>query len=234
MLHGREIEIDRYVNRHLTAVQRADVRNHEPGDFVIFHSRVPPLRVQEGDACRILRSEGEYVFLEHPDRADDPHPAGRRLGALPLRGLRDGAHPAPVRATGSAGPRTTSEYGLVNGGEAVVEKIGTRRVRFALAEGRTLTLSRDDPRLRHLDHAWSSTVHAAQGMTRDAAIGVLDTGHGRLSGQAALYVEASRARERFVLVTDNRETLAEALEENDGAGMTAREAVGEGVDPSPG
>ena len=40
-------------------------------------------------------------------------------------------------------------------------------------------------------------------------------------------VEASRARERFALVTDNRETLADALEENDGAGMTAMEAVGE-------
>ncbi|MDE0386309.1 MAG: hypothetical protein OXI22_20680, partial [Defluviicoccus sp.] len=77
------------------------------------------------------------------------------------------------------------------------------------------------------------TVHAAQGMTRDAAIAVLDTGHGELSGQAALYVEASRARDRFVLVTDNRETLAEALEENDGAGMTAREAVGEDDEPPP-
>ncbi|MDE0334114.1 MAG: hypothetical protein OXI64_04080, partial [Defluviicoccus sp.] len=75
--------------------------------------------------------------------------------------------------------------------------------------------------------------HAAQGMTRDAAIAVLDTGHGELGGQAALYVEASRARDRFVLVTDNRETLAEALEENDGAGMTAREAVGEDDDPPP-
>ena len=47
-------------------------------------------------------------------------------------------------------------------------------------------------------------------------------------------MEASRARERFALVTDNRETLAEALEENRGAGMTAREAVGEDDEPPPG
>ena len=67
-------------------------------------------------------------------------------------------------------------------------------------------------------------------MTCDAAIGVLDTGHGRLTGQAGLYVEASRARDRFVLVTDNRESLEEVLEENDGARLTAREAVGE-TDP---
>ena len=73
-------------------------------------------------------------------------------------------------------------------------------LRFDLGGGRELSLARDDRQLRHIDHAWSSTVHAAQGMTRDAAIGVLDTGHGRLTGQAALYVEASRARDRFVLV----------------------------------
>ena len=40
-------------------------------------------------------------------------------------------------------------------------------------------------------------------------------------------MEASRARDRFVLVTDNRESLEEALEENDGVRLTAREAVGE-------
>ena len=232
VLHGREIEIDRFVNRHLTAAQRADVRNHEPGDFVIFHSRVPPLRVQEGDACRIERVDGEFVHLSHP--------TGRTIRIRPgdswVR-YRFAVHEtARIRLRAGDRIRWTAndkKHGLVNGGEAVVEKIGTRRVRFALAEGRTLTLSRDDPRLRHLDHAWSSTVHAAQGMTRDAAIGVLDTGHGRLSGQAALYVEASRARERFVLVTDNRETLAEALEENEGTRLTAREAVGEGLDPPP-
>ena len=81
----------------------------------------------------------------------------------------------------------------MNGGEAVLDRIDSRRVRLDLANGKTLSLRRDDPQLRHVDHAWSSTVDAAQGMTRDAAIGVPDTGHGRLSGQAALYVEAGRA-----------------------------------------
>ena len=81
----------------------------------------------------------------------------------------------------------------MNGDEAVVDRIDSRRVRLDLANKKTLSLRRDDPQLRHIDHAWSSTVHAAQGMTRDTAIRVLDTGHGRLSGQAALCVEAGRA-----------------------------------------
>ncbi len=226
VLHGREIEIERYVNRHLTAAQRADVRNHEPGDVVIFHSRVPPLRVDEGDACRIARAEGGLVFLEHPSgrtvhiRPDD-HWVRYRFGIYETARIRIRAGDR-VRWT-----RNDRRHGLLNGGEAVVVGIDSRRVKFDLGGGTRLSLSRDDPQLRHIDHAWSTTVHGAQGMTRDAAIGVLDTGHGRLTGQAGLYVEASRARDRFVLVTDNRESLEEALEENAGIRMTALEAVGD-------
>ena len=230
VLHGRELEIERLVNRHLTAAQRADFRNHEPGDIVVFHSRVPPLRVEEGDPCRIVRAEGEFVFLEHP--------SGRTVRIRPgdnwVR-YRFGIYET-ARMRIRAGDRirwtaNDKRHGLLNGGEAVVLGIDPRRVRFDLGGGRELSLARDDRQLRHIDHAWSSTVHAAQGMTRDAAIGVLDTGHGRLTGQAALYVEASRARDRFVLVTDNRELLEEVLEENDSVRVTALEAVGDD-DPS--
>ena len=226
VLHGREIEIERYVNRHLTAAQRADVRNHEPGDVVIFHSRVPPLRVDEGDACRIDRAEDGLVFLDHPSGRTvriqpDNSWVRYRFGIYETARLRIRAGDR-VRWT-----RNDKRHGLVNGGEAVVLGIDSRRVRFDLGGGKRLSLSRDDPQLRHIDHAWSTTVHGAQGMTRDAAIGVLDTGHGRLTGHAGLYVEASRARDRFVLVTDSRESLEEALEENEGIRMTAMEAVGD-------
>ena len=226
VLHGRELEIERYVNRHLTAAQRADVRHHEPGDFVIFHSRVPPLRVDEGDACRIARAEDGFVFLDHPSgRTVRIRPGDSwvryRFGVYETARIRIRAGDR-VRWT-----RNDKRHDLLNGGEAVVLGIDSRRVRFDLGGGKPLSLARDDPQLRHIDHAWSTTIHAAQAMTRDAAIGVLDTGHGRLTGQAGLYIEASRARDRFVLVTDNRETLEEALEDNDGARLTAREAVGE-------
>ena len=233
VLHGRELEIERYVNRHLTAAQRADMRNHEPGDVVLFHSRVAPLRVEKGDACRVMRAEGEFVFLEHP--------TGRTVRIRPgdnwVR-YRFGLYEtARIRIRAGDRIRWTmndERRGLVNGGEAVVLEIGSRRVRFDLGGGKALSLARTDPQLRHIDHAWSTTVHAAQGMTRDAAIGVLDTGHGQLTGQAGLYVEVSRARDRFVLVTDNRERLEEVLEANDGSRMTALEAVGEEEGPPPG
>ena len=131
VLHGRELEIERYANRHLTAAQRADLRNHEPGDIVLFHSRVAPLRVEKGDACRVMRAEGEFVFLEHP--------TGRTVRIRPgdnwVR-YRFGLYEtARIRIRAGDRIRWTmndDKRGLVNGGEAVVLEIGPRRVRFDL------------------------------------------------------------------------------------------------------
>ena len=117
VLHGREIEIERFVNRHLTAAQRADVLNHEPGDYVIFHSRVPPLRVMEGDACRVERVDGDHVFLAHP--------TGRTVRIRPGDGwvrYRFGIYEtARIRIRAGDRIRWTAndrKRGLVNGGEA--------------------------------------------------------------------------------------------------------------------
>ena len=49
---------------------------------------------------------------------------------------------------------------LVNGGEAEILEIGYKRVRFRDGE-QEFGLALDDPQLRHLDHAYCTTVHAA-------------------------------------------------------------------------
>ena len=64
---------------------------------------------------------------------------------------------------------------LVNGGEAEIVEIGYKRVRFRDGE-REFSIALTDPQLRHLDHAYCSTVHSAQGRTARGAIAVLDAG----------------------------------------------------------
>ena len=123
--------------------------------------------------------------------------------------------------------RNDPRRGLVNGEQARVLGIGRKVVRLAAADGREVRIPRDDAQLRHIDHAYSSTVHGAQGITADRVIAVLDSGHGALTDQATFYVEVSRARDEVVVLTDNREQLAETLEERTGLRMTALEAVGE-------
>ena len=91
----------------------------------------------------------------------------------------------------------------------------------------------DDPQLRHIDHAWSSTVHGAQGSTADGVIAVLDSSHGALTDQSTFYVEISRARDRAVVLTDNAEQLVKVLADNTGERPTAIEAVDAPIELEP-
>ena len=171
VLHGREIEIERYVNRHLTAAQRADVRNHEPGDIVIFHSRVPPLRVDEGDACRIVRAEDEFVFLDHPSgRTVRIRPGDSwvryRFGIYETARIRIRAGDR-VRWT-----RNDKRHGLFNGGEAVVlgdrpppGAVRPRRRKATVACPRRPATPPYRPRLEH-DHSRGAGNDTRQGDRR--------------------------------------------------------------------
>ena len=109
--------------------------------------------------------------------------------------------------------------------------IDARRVRLRTEHGESLALRRSDPQLRHLDHAYSATVHAAQGATVPSVIAALPSAG--LTDQTLLYVEMSRAAEDFVLLTDDREALAEVLVHRPGLEHGALEAIGEALTAPP-
>ena len=70
-------------------------------------------------------------------------------------------------------------------------------------------------------------MHAAQGLTCDRVIAVLDTDRGAPADQAMFYVELTRARDNVVLLTDDREALIEALETSPAEELSALRAIGE-------
>ena len=68
MLHGPELEIERYVNLHLTRAQNGEVANYRPGDVAVFHHDVYGVSAKAGDACRVLETQDDgRVLLAHPD-----------------------------------------------------------------------------------------------------------------------------------------------------------------------
>ena len=229
VLHGRVLEIERLVGLGLTRAQKADTANYRPGDVLVFHNDIYQYRVKADDALTVTGTDRGQVSLDHPDgrrrRLDPSKPIRYRYEAYETRPIRLQAGDR-IRWT-----RNERARRLVNGGEAEILSIGYRFVKIGMEDGRTLSLRREDPQLRHVDHAWSATLHAAQGTTRDNAIVVLDSGHGAPVDRAAFYVGISRARDNAVVLTDNREDLVEALEAHAGLPMTALEAVGEEIAP---
>ena len=225
VLRGPELEIERYVNLRLTRSQKGDAANYRPGDVAVFHHDVYGVGARAGDAWCVVSVADGAVRLARPDgreRRVDPSDYLRyRLElyeTVPMV-LRAGDQ---VRWT-----RNDAARGLINGERAEVLSIGRRNVRMRTAAGRELVLPHDDPQLHHLDHADSSTVHAAQGMTCDRAIAVIDSDHGALTDQATFYVELTRARDSVVVLTDDRETLIETLETASGEELSALKAIGE-------
>ena len=224
-LHGRTLTIERLVSRGMTRAQKGDIRNYVEGDEVVFLHDMWGGKARAGECFTVMGIEGERARLEHAD--------GRQLAIRPDGRVRYQVEIYETRTIElRAGDRirwtrNDGARGLANGDRAIMTEIGPRKVSFRMEDGRALALSRKDMQLRHLDHAYSSTVHGAQGITRDNVIAVLDSARGALTDQATFYVELTRARDRVVVLTDNREDLMAALEESTGEQVSALEAVGE-------
>ena len=228
-LHGRTLEIDRLVDRRLTRAQASDIGSYEPGDIAVFHRDHYGCR--RDDICTVIGIEGGWVVLAHPDGEERRfQPSGNAAWYLRICDaerieLRAGDR---IRWTRNrkVPPRSFAQTGapdLVNGGEAEIVEIGYKRVRFRDGE-REFSIALTDPQLRHLDHAYCSTVHSAQGRTARGAIAVLDAG-GWVDPEL-FHVELSRVSEAFLLLTDDREALIERLEAQDWSEDGALEALG--------
>ena len=213
VLRGRTLAVDRLVNRRLTRALASDIRSYEPGDTIVFHRDVFGCRAN--DVCTVMGHDGGRVVLSHADGERRFRPSGnaaRYLGLYDTERIElragDQVRWTRNRKAPPARGRHPQAPDLVNGGEAEIVEISYERVRFRDGE-REFGLVLTDPQLRHLDHAYCSTVHSAQGRTARAAIAVLDAGAG--ADRELFHVELSRVSEEFLLLTDDRDALIESM-----------------------
>ena len=228
-LHGPAMPSERLVSKGYTNAEKALAGNYSPGDVVAFHRPYRRIGVEKGD-------ERTVVGVDHRSREvllDDgkggniawkPGQIGGRKGGSEVCKVEEIELRAGDRVRWT---RNDAGLGLVNSRTAEVLKVANGRVTFRLEDGKTLELGRGDPQLRHLDHAWASTVHAFQGRTVDRVIAAMEARHRHLTTQKSFYVEISRARDRAELVTDDAKALREQLEAITGERVAALEAIGE-------
>ena len=226
VLRGPSLTLDRYVNLHLTRAQKCELVHYREGDVLVFHQRDYGIGVEAGDACHVIGTEGERVLLDLSDgHVRRMRPDRRIRYRFELYETRSIELRAGDRIRWTRAHRGTG-LALDNGARATVRAIGRRRVRFRADDGAEYALARTDPQLHHLDHAYTSTVHGAQGLTADSVIAILRADHGPLVDLKTAYVELSRARDDAVLLTDDREALGAALDQRSGEECSALEALG--------
>ena len=228
-IHGAPMESERLVSKGYTNAEKALADHYAPGDVVAFHRPYRRIGVGKGDERRVagVDRRNREVLLDDGRggtvRWRPSEIAGRRGGSEVYRAeeieLRAGDR---IRWT-----RNDAGLGLVNSRTAEVVAVKDGRVTFRLEDGKALELGKGDPQLRHLDHAWASTVHAFQGRTVDNVIAAMEARHKHLTTQKSFYVEISRARDRAELVTDDAADLRAQLEAVTGERIAALEAIGE-------
>ena len=228
-IHGPALESRRLVSLGYTNAEKSLAANYAPGDVVAFHRPYKRLGVEKGDEVRVAGVDhGKGVVILEKEGGGTaswkPNEIGGRSGGVEVYRedgieLRAGDR---VRWT-----RNDKRLGLVNSNTAEVTEIRDGRVKFQLEDARKLELVQGDPQLRHLDHAWASTVHAFQGRTVDNVIAAMEANHPHLTTQKSFYVEISRARDRAELVTDDAKALRERLEDATGERLSALDAIGD-------
>ncbi len=228
-LHGRAMGSERLVSKGYTNAEKALADNYEPGDVVAFHRPYLRIGVEKGDERRVTgvdREAGAVLLAdgEGGSVAWKPEEIGGRRGGSEVYKVEDIELRAGDRIRWT---RNDAGLGLVNSRPAEVLNVASGRVTFRLEDGKTLELARGDPQLRHLDHAWASTVHAFQGRTVDNVIAAMEARHPHLTTQKSFYVEISRARDRAELVTDDAAQLRARLQEATGERIAALEGIGE-------
>ena len=228
-IHGPAMQAERLVSKGYTNAEKSLAGNYGVGDVVAFHRPYKRIGVGKGDERRVMgvdHKAGAVMLDDGKGGAVAWKPeeiGGRRGGSEVYRAeeieLRAGDR---IRWT-----RNDAGLGLVNSRTADVVAVKDGRVTFRLEDGKTLELGKGDPQMRHLDHAWASTVHAFQGRTVDNVIAAMEARHPHLTTQKSFYVEISRARDRAELVTDDAAELQAQLQAVTGERIAALEGIGE-------
>ena len=227
VIRGPAFEAERLVSHGYTSAEKTVAGNYSPGDVVAFHRDYKSLGVTKGDERRVAGVDHRKgtVTLEGPEGQSVP--GGRARSARSAARSRSTGRRAwnCAPATASAGPATTPASGW-----STATRRRSRRSGEAASPSGSATdgcwNSENDPQLRHLDHAWASTVHAFQGRTVDNVIAVMEAKHPKLSTQKSFYVEISRARHNAELVTEDAKELRETLEAATGERISALEGIG--------
>ena len=225
----QHFESKRLASKGYTNAEKALAGNYAVGNVVAFHRPYKRIGVEKGDERRVkdVNHRTREVVLEGKDGgtvAWKPGEIGGRRGGREVYRREDIDLRAGDRIRWT---RNDEGLGLVNRLNAEVLSVTNGRVTFQLEDGKKLELGRGDPQLRHLDHAWASTVHAFQGRTVDNVIAAMEARHPHLTTQKSFYVAISRARDRAELVTDDAAELRAQLQAVTGERIAALEGIGE-------
>lgn len=202
-LAGQGIEFSTLIRRDSTQAERRFSKNYAMGD-VIQPEQNYKSGLQRGELYTVVDTgPGNRLTVIDTD--------GRKITFSPAQHTKISVY-QPERAELSVGDtvritRNNAELDLANGDRFKVAAVGPGKVTLE-GGGRFVELQADKP--LHLDHAYATTVHSAQGLTADRVLIDAQT-HSRTTAKDVYYVAISRARQEARIYTNDMRSLPDAI-----------------------
>lgn len=217
-LGAQERAFPRLDSRDFTKAQRADPAHHVAGDVVQFFQNAKGFT--RGERVTVLDAGSDGVLVRTATGATKALPLAQadrfqvfRAGTLEL------AVGDRVRITNN-GFTKDKAHRLDNGSLHTVRGF-SRSGDVLLDNG--FVVAKD---YGHLNHGFVVTSHSSQGKTVDQVFVGQSAASAKAASREQLYVSVSRGRDKAVIYTDDKESLADAVRKSD-EHLTATELLGQ-------
>ncbi len=210
----------------MTAAEKRRAESYRPGQTVAFHTADRAAGIARGSHWRVdgvFPAEG-HVRLTEGRKTVDWTPRARGVEVFESHSIEI-AEGDVVRWT-----RNDPRGRFLNSDTTRIDRIGDRAFHLTGEDGRGYSVQRNDPAARHMDHGWTSTLHATQGRSADHVVAVMEAHHPHLTTQKAFYVAVSRARDGVSLITDDAGQLKDTLSSQTGEQISALEVADRGAE----
>jgi conjugative relaxase-like TrwC/TraI family protein len=217
-LQGSASEQTVLINKGLTRAERMQAHHYAIGNVVRFNKNFTSLQIKSGDYLEVthidtktnavsLKSNDSKTIQWQPDKI-----AAKREGAIEVyqKEQRDIRVGDTLRWQ-----RNDRQHSLINSETAKV------LASIKLQNGKMISIDLHKPNHQHWDHAYATTVHAAQGKTCDIVIAHGESFRKNLTNQQAFYVTISRARYEVHLYTDDKQAYFKTLQKHIGEKTSA-------------
>ena len=205
-LEGKGWTYDALIRRDTTQAERRYSRNYHHGDLIQPEKDYPRLGLERGALYQVLENgPGNRLRLGAADgTVREVSPANLKKLSVYQPAQLEFAVGDTVRTT-----RNDPALDVTNGDRFRVAGIDRVARTVTIEDGKRQVVL-DSSKPLHLDHAYSMTVHSAQGATADRVLFEADT-RPRTLAQDVFYVGISRPRIEARIYTDDIGKLPEAI-----------------------
>jgi ATP-dependent exoDNAse (exonuclease V) alpha subunit len=204
---GPEANATVLVQRDLTRAELTQPNSYQTGDIVRFGRAYAKLGVEPGAYFTVTGADVERGVVNLVQESKSIIWEPRRASNVEVYQEESRTVIAGDRLRWT---RNDRDLGRRNGDAVEVISVDTSKG-VARVRGSRIVEALDLKDDRHWEHAYASTVHAAQGKTTDRVLVHLDTKFEKTIGSESFYVAISRARHEARLYVDDQSRLALAV-----------------------